>query len=159
LNFRASQVIGALAVAITSVAMVPATNEAIAAIASAGPAPLFRHLMAVETGHDRRRFARHVDQNGGGRAAVLRAVENSGQHDQRRRRRQRKRERQQDRDGRDRRDAGQHADQRSDQCAEKTEPKVGGRERDREAGCKIGEEVHAPVRLTTARSGSASPAP
>ena len=38
LNFNASQVIGALAVAITTVAMVPATNEAIAAIASAGPA-------------------------------------------------------------------------------------------------------------------------
>ena len=38
LNFSASQVIGALAVAITNVAIVPATNEAIAAIASAGPA-------------------------------------------------------------------------------------------------------------------------
>ena len=38
LNFSASQAIGALAVAITMVAMVPATNEAMAAIASAGPA-------------------------------------------------------------------------------------------------------------------------
>ena len=38
LNLSASQVSGALAVAITTVAMVPATKEAIAAIASAGPA-------------------------------------------------------------------------------------------------------------------------
>ena len=38
LNLSASQVIGALAVAITMVATVPAKNEAIAAIASAGPA-------------------------------------------------------------------------------------------------------------------------
>ena len=38
LNFRASQLIGALAVAMTMVAMVPAMNDAIAAIASAGPA-------------------------------------------------------------------------------------------------------------------------
>ena len=33
-------------------------------------------------------LARHVDQDGGGRAAVLRAVEDAGQHDQRRGRRQ-----------------------------------------------------------------------
>ncbi len=38
MNFSASQVIGALAVAITTVATVPAKNDAIAAIASAGPA-------------------------------------------------------------------------------------------------------------------------
>ena len=120
-------------------------------------AALLRHLVAVEAGHDRRRFARHVDQDGRGRAAVLRAVENSGQHDQRRRRRQRERERQQDRDCGDRRDAGQHADQRADQRAEETETEVGRRERHREAGCEIGEQVHTPVRLTTARSGSASP--
>ena len=49
-------------------------------------AALARHLMAVERGDDRRRFARDVDQDRGGRAAVLRAVIDAGQHDQRRRR-------------------------------------------------------------------------
>ncbi len=96
-------------------------------------AALLRHLMAVQAGHDRRRFARDVDQDGGGRAAVLRAVENTGQHDQRRGRRQRERERQQDRDGGDRCNAGQHADKRADQRAEKAEAEVGRRKRDCEA--------------------------
>ncbi len=38
LNLSASQVIGALAVAMTTVAIVPAKNDAMAAMASAGPA-------------------------------------------------------------------------------------------------------------------------
>ena len=50
----------------------------------AGPA-LPRHLVAVERGDDGGRFARQVDEDRRGRAAVLRAVVDAGQHDQRRR--------------------------------------------------------------------------
>lgn len=46
------------------------------------------HLVTVNTGHHRGRFTRQIHQNGGGRTAVLRAVINTGQHDQRRHRRQ-----------------------------------------------------------------------
>jgi hypothetical protein len=82
-----------------------------------GPA-LARHLVAVDHGHHRRRFARQVDQNGGGRAAVLRAVVDAGQHDQRGHRRQRIGGWQQHGDGGHRADAGQHADQRAQQAAD-----------------------------------------
>ena len=44
-------------------------------------AALLRHLVAVDAGDDRRGFARHVDEDRGGRAAILRAVEDAGQHD------------------------------------------------------------------------------
>ena len=44
-------------------------------------AALPRHLVAVDGGDDGRRFARDVDQDRGGRAAVLRAVIDAGQHD------------------------------------------------------------------------------
>src|SRR5712691_9411723 len=48
---------------------------------SPGPA-LPRHLMTVEAGDHRSRLSRDVDQHRGGRAAVLRAVINAGEHDQ-----------------------------------------------------------------------------
>ena len=95
-------------------------------------AALLRHLVPVETGDDGGGFARQIDQDRGGRAAILRAVENAGEHDQRRRRRQREGERQQDRDRGDRRDARQHADQRADQRAQQAEAEIGRRERDAE---------------------------
>ena len=79
---------------------------------------LARHLVAVEAGDDRRRLARQVEQDRRRRAAVLRAVVDAGEHDQRRHRRQRVGHRQQHRDGRDRADAGQHADQRAEQDAD-----------------------------------------
>ena len=81
-------------------------------------AALAGHLVAVEAGHDRRRFARQVDQDRGRRAAVLRAVVDAGQHDQRGGRRQMEGDRQQHGDGRHRADAGQHADQRADHAAD-----------------------------------------
>src|SRR6266850_5546114 len=59
---------------------VPATNDAIAAMPSAAPA---RHRVTVEAGHDRGRFARNVEQDRGGRAAVLGAVVDAGEHDHR----------------------------------------------------------------------------
>ena len=58
-------------------------------------AALLRHRMAVEAGDDRGRLARHVDEDRGGRAAILRAVEDAGQHDHRRGRLQAEGERQQ----------------------------------------------------------------
>ena len=68
-------------------------------------AALARHLVAVDAGDHRGGFARQVDQNGRGRAAVLRAVEDAGEHDQSRHRLEVEGERQQHRDGRDRPDA------------------------------------------------------
>ena len=51
---------------------------------SAAPArPWLRHLVAVDAGDDRARLARHVDQDRRGRAAILRAVVDAGEHDQR----------------------------------------------------------------------------
>jgi hypothetical protein len=64
---------------------VPAKNEPIAAIARAAPgAALARHLVTVDGGDGRRGFAGHVDQDRRGRAAILRAVIDAGEHDQRR---------------------------------------------------------------------------
>ena len=78
-------------------------------------AALARHLIAVDAGHDRGGLARQVDQDGGGRAAVLRAVIDAGEHDQRADRRHAVGDRQQHRDGGERADARQHADQRAHQ--------------------------------------------
>ena len=83
----------------------------------AGP-PLPRHLVAVERGDHRRRLAGQVDQDRGRRAAVLRAVVDARQHDQRRDRRQRERDRQEHGDGRGRAEPGQHADQRAEEHAQ-----------------------------------------
>ena len=97
----------------------PAKNEPSAATPSAAPArPCLRHLVAVDAGDDRAGLARHVDQDRRGRAAVLRAVVDAGQHDQRRQRIEPEGDRQQHGDGRDRADAGQHADQRAEQAAD-----------------------------------------
>ena len=92
-------------------------------------APLTRHLVAVDAGDDRRRLARQVDEDRRRRAAVLRAVEDAGQHDQPRHRLEVERQRQQHRDRRDRADARQHADQRADQAAQQREPEVLQRQR------------------------------
>src|SRR6266513_958531 len=81
-NSKAMPVSGAPSAATSTVATQPAKNEPMAAIASAGPA-LARHLVTVEAGDDGGRLTRDVDQHRGGRAAVLRAVIDAGQHDQR----------------------------------------------------------------------------
>jgi hypothetical protein len=80
--------------------------------------PVARHLVAVETGHHRRGFTRQIDEDRGCRAAVLRAVVDTGQHDQRGGGRQVERDRQQHGDGRHRTNAGEHADQRSDHATQ-----------------------------------------
>ena len=104
-------------------------------------ASLPRHLVTVERGDHGRRLARDVDQDRRGRAAVLRAVIDAGEHDQGAHRGQPEGDRQQHRDGRDRADARQHADKRADQRAEKTEQDVVGLGRDPKAQRQVGEKV------------------
>jgi hypothetical protein len=82
---------------------------------------LARHLVAVEAGDHRGRLARHVDHDGGGRAAVLRAVIDAGEHDQRAQGREPIRCRQQHGDGGDRTNAGEHADQGAQQASRQAE--------------------------------------
>jgi hypothetical protein len=129
--------------AISMVATVPAKKEPSAAIAQrrAGLA-LARHLVAVEAGDHRGRFARHVEQDRRRRPAVLRAVVDAGQHDQRRHRLQRVGRRQQHRDRRDRADAGQHADQRAQQHADQCVQQVDRRQGDAEAEREVIEQLH-----------------
>ncbi len=103
---------------------------------------LARHLVTVEAGDRRRRLARHVEQDRRRRAAVLRAVVDAGQHDQRRDRLQRVGRRQQHRDGRDRADAGQHADQRAEQRADQRVEQIDRRQRDAEAQREVIEQLH-----------------
>jgi hypothetical protein len=80
-------------------------------------AALLGHLVAVQRGDDRGRLAGDVHQDGRRRAAVLGAVIDAGEHDQRAHRIEPEGDRQQDGDGRDRADARQHADQRADETA------------------------------------------
>src|SRR5215510_13652587 len=107
-----------------------------------GPgAALPRHLVAVEAGDDGGGFARDVDQHRGGRAAVLRAVVNAREHDQRADRRQTEGDRQQHRDGGDRADTGQHADQGANQRAEQAEQDIEWIARDLEAHPEVRKKV------------------
>ena len=65
-------------------------GKALAALVERGAgAAIARHGVAVDAGDDRGGFARQVDQDRGGRATVLRAVIDAGQHDQRSHGRQR----------------------------------------------------------------------
>ena len=105
-------------------------------------APLASHLVPVETGDDRSRLARKVDQDRGGGAAVLRAVIDAGKHDQRGDRAQVERDRQQHRDRGHRADAGQHADERAEHDADQRVEQVQGRDRDAEAEDQVVEDIH-----------------
>ena len=105
-------------------------------------AALAGHLVAVDAGDDRGGLARHVDEDGGRRAAVLRAVEDAGQHDHGRRRRQAEREGQQHRHRGERRDARQHADQRADHHAGETEQQVLPARRRGEPERQVVEQLH-----------------
>ena len=96
-------------------------------------AALACHLVAVETGDDRARLARQVDQDGRGRATVLGAVVDAGQHDERTFGRQEVGGRQQQRHGRHRADARQHADGRADDGTHQAPEQVLQRHRDRKA--------------------------
>ncbi|MNI26530.1 hypothetical protein D3C73_802320 [compost metagenome] len=91
------------------------------------------HLVTVQHGHHRGRFPWQRHKNRRGRTAVLRTVIDAGQHDQACNRGQHIRDRQQHRDGRDRADARQHANQRTQDAAQQCVGQVLGRERHREA--------------------------
>jgi hypothetical protein len=96
-----------------------------------------RHLVAVDGGHDRGRFARDVDQDGGGRAAVLGAVIDAGEQDQGRLRLQGERDRQQHGHRRDRTDAGQHADDGAEENADEAVSDVLDGQRDGKSQAEI----------------------
>ena len=104
-------------------------------------AALLGHLVAVEAGDHRRRFTWNVDQDRRGRAAVLRAVVDAGEHDQRADRRQAEGDRQQHGDGGERADARQHADQRADQRTDQAEEDVHRRDGHAHAEPEIGNQV------------------
>jgi hypothetical protein len=122
------------------VATQPAKNDPIAAMDSAGPARPC-HLEAVERGDDRRRLARDVDQNRRGRAAILGAVIDAGQHDERADRGQAEGDRQKHRDGGDRADSGKHPDECADERADEAEQQIIRRRRDAEAHGEVREKV------------------
>ena len=103
-------------------------------------ASLPRHLIAVQAGHHRGTLARQVDQDGGGRSAVLRAVVDAGEHDQRALRRQVVGDRQQQRHGRHRADPGQHADGGADDRADQAPAQVLQGQRDAEPEGQVAEQ-------------------
>ena len=130
-NLSATSASGGPASAISSVPTVPAKNEPMRGDRERrSRAALPRHLVAVEAGHHRRGLARQVHQDGGGRAAVLGAVIDAGEHDQRAHRRDAVGDRHQHRDGAERADARQHADQRADRHADQAVEQVLQRDRD-----------------------------
>ncbi len=104
-------------------------------------AALLGHLVAVERRHHRGGLAGDVDQDGRGRAAVLGAVVDAGQHDERAGRIDAEGDRQQHGDGGDRADARQHADQGADQAAQEAERQVLERQRDRHPQRQVVEEI------------------
>ena len=108
-----------------------------------------RHLVAVDTRDHRRGLSREIDQDGRGGTAVLGAVEDAGQHDQRRDRRDVEGERHQHRDRRHRPDAGQHADQGAHQRADEAVDQVLQRERDAKSEDQIVEEIHDDLLVRT----------
>ncbi len=88
-------------------------------------AALLGHLVAVERRDHRGRLARNIDQDRGGRTAILSAVIDAGEHDQGADRRKAERDRQQHRHRGNGADAGQHADQRADQRADQAKKSTG----------------------------------
>ena len=121
-------------------------------------AALARHLVAVDAGDHRGRLARDIDQDGRGRAAVLRAVVDAGEHDQRRDRRQSESQRQQHRDGGQRPDAGEHPDYRAQQHAEETIHQVLPVQRDAETDAEVLDQIEFHAYSTGHRlNGSPNP--
>ena len=100
-------------------------------------APSARHLIAFDAGDDRRRLAGNAHQDRGGRAAIHRAVEDAGQHDDADRRIEPECQRKQQRHARERPKPGQHADHGSPQAAEEAIEQSLPGERDREPGDEL----------------------
>lgn len=104
--------------------------------------------MTIERGDDTCRLTRNIDQNGRRRAAILRAVINAREHDERASGIDAEGDRQQHRNSRNRADARQHADQRADETAEKTQSKIFETERRAEAKREIVNELFHRAALT-----------
>src|SRR6266700_881177 len=94
---------------------------------------------SVEAAHRMGRVARQVEQDRADGAAILRAVEDAGEHQDGADRLHPEGERQQDRDGRQHTHAGQHADDVADQHPDEAPHHVMRLERDPEAVPKIGQ--------------------
>ncbi len=105
-------------------------------------APLPRHLVAVDRRHRGRHFARQVDQDRRGGAAILRAVIDAGEHDERSDRREVVGERQQHRDRGGRADPRQHADEGADQCADEAVEQVLQRQRGAKSEREVVDQFH-----------------
>ena len=96
-------------------------------------AALLRHGVAIDAGHHRGGFAGNAHQDRGGRAAVLRAVIDAGEHHDRLGGVEPEGRRQENADAGERADAGQDAHDGADQAAEKGVPQHVGLQRHREA--------------------------
>ena len=81
-NGRPTLASGSAKPAIRRVATVPAKNEPIAATAMPRRPGLGGRAGGRQCGHRPTKSARQVDQDRGGRAAILRPIEDAGQHDQ-----------------------------------------------------------------------------
>ena len=93
---------------------------------------------SVQTGHGVRRMARQIEQDRADRSAILGAVIDAGEHQDRRHRLHPEGQRQQNRNRRDRSHSRQHADQVADQHAEEAIHQVVRLERDAKAVPEIG---------------------
>jgi hypothetical protein len=98
----------------------------------AGPATL-RHRIAVDARHHGGGLARDAHEDRCGRAAVLRAVIDAGEHDHGLGRVEAEGERQQNADAGQRTDPGENADQRANQAADERVPQDVRLQRDGEA--------------------------
>ena len=101
---------------------------------------LFGHCMAIKRGYDRGSLARKVHQDRGCRPAILRPIENAGQHDQRSIDGKSESEGQKHGDCRDRPQSGQHADSRAEQprapILKHAKPRLCPRRHSRGTGCQ-----------------------
>src|SRR5262249_48604785 len=114
-------------------------------------APLLRHLVTVETGHDRRGLAWDVEKDRGRRAAIHSAAQDRAEHHHSADRRHGERDRQQQGERRERAHAREHAHQRPDQAAEKAEKKIIECQDDAETGEQPPDGLHASPTPRTSR--------
>ena len=99
-------------------------------------------LIAVDRGDDGGGLAGDVEQDRRGRAAIHRAVEDAGHHDQARGRVEREGQRQDQRDAGDRAEAGQHADRGPCERADEGRQQIGRRRRNAQSIQQALEGVH-----------------
>ena len=114
------------------------------------------HLVALERRDDGGAFARGVEQDRGGRAAIHRAVIDAGEQDEGRGRLDLEGDRQEQRDGERRAQPGEDADRGSERGADETPHQIDRSERDRKAVEELREGFHVsrPRDLSPVRSRS-----